>query len=273
MPANRTLQSCNFRLSTPPAGDTSSSEDSGYAAGTGRPDLISPAPGPSFPAMRRSSLRHLFLATPLLGVAALMVAAVPRLGAQEPTPTPVPLTLAERAAQVRVQPGDRVAVRVFREPGLSDTVTVDVDGGLALPRLGTIPTRALSVAALHDTLRARYAGFLRNPSFELSVLRRVVVNGEVNKPGVYFVDIGSTLRDVIAQAGGIADLGDAGRVSLVREGTVVPMRDWERRTDELRSGDQVLVGKRSWLSRNALGLTGTVTALASVIISLIVVTR
>lgn len=223
--------------------------------------------------MPRPIVNHLF---PVVGALLWMLAlASAPLAAQEPASASPgqPLTLAERAARTLVQPGDRVAVKVFREPELSTEATVDVDGGLALPRLGTIPTRALSVAALHDTLRARYAGFLRNPAFELSVLRRVVVNGSVNKPGVYFVDIGSTLRDVIAQAGGIADLGDADRVSVVRDGQELAMRDWETRADELRSGDQVLVGKRSWLSRNALALTGTATALASVIVSILVVTR
>lgn len=222
--------------------------------------------------MRRTLRLHLF--SPAGAFLALVALAAPApLRAQDPASPAQPLTLAERAGRTLVQPGDRVSVKVYREPELSADATVDVDGGLALPRLGTIPTRALSVAALHDTLRARYAGFLRNPSFELSVLRRVVVNGEVMKPGVYFVDIGSTLRDVIAQAGGVGERGDARKVTVVRDGREMSQPDWERTAAELQSGDQVLVGQRSWLSRNALALTGTATALASVIVSILVVTR
>lgn len=208
----------------------------------------------------------------LAGALAVTHFAAPLARAQQPGGG-APVTAEARAARTMVQPGDRVVVKVFREPELSDTVTVDVDGGLSLPRLGTIPAARLTMTALHDTLRARYAGFLRNPAFELQVLRRVIVNGAVSKPGVYYVDVASTVRDAVAIAGGVSDQGDPNRVVVIRDGQRVRLRGGESASAELYSGDQLLVERRSWLSRNALALTGTATAVASVVVSILVVTR
>lgn len=217
--------------------------------------------------MRRILTRLTPLAALLAGSLAPAVAR-----AQDPRTRP-PISAESRAARTLVRPGDRVVVKVYRESELSDTATVDVDGGLALPRLGTIPSATLTMAALHDTLRARYAGFLRNPAFELQVLRRVVVNGAVNQPGVYYVDVASTVRDAIAIAGGVREEGNPDRVVLLRDGQRTKLAGGESATAELHSGDQILVERRSWVSRNALALTSTATAVASVIVSILVVTR
>lgn len=177
-----------------------------------------------------------------------------------------------RAAAARIEPGDRVAVNVWQEPDLSTPAAiVNERSEILLPRLGTVLVQGLTPVSLRDTLRARYATFLRQPVVEVVVLRRVVVNGEVNRPGVYHVDMATALRDVIAQAGGITPLGAWNRVEIVRGQSRIPMRDWERNgstSADLRSGDQVLVGRRSWFASNALGLLGTLAAVASVIIAL-----
>lgn len=182
-----------------------------------------------------------------------------------------------RAAQARVQPGDRLAVKVFREPQLSDAVMVDARGDVALPRIGVLHVADYGILELQDTLRARLGAFLRNPSVEVVVLRRIVVNGEVLKSGVYYVDIGTaTLRDAIALAGGITPYGHSGRVSIVRDGERIPVPDWqssERSVADLRSGDQVVVGRRSWAALNSGQLLTGIGILSSVIISIVTLSR
>src|SRR6476661_4935306 len=129
---------------------------------------------------------------------ALALLAVPIAGAARAQDAAPP---AQRAADARIEPGDRVAVKVYLEPALSDEVLVNSKGEIVLARVGTVHAAAIPVGALQDTLRARYATFLRNPDVSVTVLRRVVVNGDVGRPNVYYVDVASTLRDVIAQAG------------------------------------------------------------------------
>jgi tRNA(Leu) C34 or U34 (ribose-2'-O)-methylase TrmL len=120
-----------------------------------------------------------------------------------------------RAAIAHPQPGDRVWFHVWREPKLSDTVMVDERGDVMLPKIGIVNAAALTIGAFRDTVRARIAEFLRDSPIELVVLRRVAVNGEVAKPNVYYVDVTTTVRDVIARAGGVTDLGNADNVGAI----------------------------------------------------------
>lgn len=182
-----------------------------------------------------------------------------------------------RAAHARVQPGDRLTVKVFREPGMSETVMVDARGDIALPKIGVVNVSNYGILELQDTLRTRFGQFLRNPSIEVVALRRIVVNGEVPKPGVYYVDVGTaTLRDAIALAGGITGAGHSKRVSIIRDGERIAVPDWDRSElaiADLRSGDQVMVARRSWLALNTGQVIGGIGVLSSVIFSIISLTR
>ena len=183
-----------------------------------------------------------------------------------------PNAAAERAARASVQAGDRIFVKVYRELELSDTVTVNADGTIVLARIGALRATDLTISALTDTVRALYGKFLRNPAVELVVLRKVAVNGEVMKPNVYYVDVATALRDVIARAGGIAPEGSADRVDIIRRGQRIPMPNWQEDftlASDLQSGDQVVVGRRSWLSRNAYSAISS----AALVISLYVTLR
>ena len=177
----------------------------------------------------------------------------------------------ERAAAGRLQRGDRILLRVVREPELSDSVFVTERGDAAFPKIGTINVAAMTIAELQDTLRARYAEFLRAPAIQVVVLRRVVVNGEVRNPNVYYVDVSTTLRDVIARAGGFTDNGNRRKVTIVRGERRIPVPQWD--TDngsagDLLSGDQVYVGRKNWWVINALPAISTAVVLGSFILSL-----
>lgn len=201
----------------------------------------------------------------LLVLAVALVA--PRAGAQDSARVAAAL----RAGDSRVQPGDRVSVKVYREPGLSDEVMVNERGDIVLSKVGTVHAASVTIRALEDTLRRRFSVYLREPDISITVLRRVVVNGEVRRPDVYFVDLSSTLRDVIARAGGITEIGNPNHVAIIREGVVIPAPHWEddvSRAADLQSGDQVFVGMRSWFERNAFALASTGVLVASFIISL-----
>ena len=178
---------------------------------------------------------------------------------------------AERAGQNHVEPGDRVVVKVYRELDLSDTVMVSAEGKLVLAKIGSVDAARYTIAALADTLRGRYARFLRNPAVDLTVLRRISVNGEVAKPNVYYVDVATTLRDIIARAGGVTDIGDDSHIDIVRNGGRTRVSNWQddiSLASDLRSGDQIVVGKRSWLSRNLFASVSSFALVASVLLAL-----
>lgn len=189
----------------------------------------------------------------------------------------VPESPVQRAGRALVEPGDRIVVKVFREPTLSDALTVDPRGDVVVPKVGTVRVAGSSILAVQDTLRARFAAFLRQPAVEVNVLRRIIVNGEVPKPGVYYVDIGTaTIRDAVALAGGVSPFGHSSRVSIVRDGRRIDVDDWERSelpAADLRSGDQVFVGRRSWLALNLGTVVGAVGLLSSIVLTVISMNR
>jgi protein involved in polysaccharide export with SLBB domain len=175
-----------------------------------------------------------------------------------------------RAASARVRAGDRVALNFLRDRELSGEVTVNERGEAPFPKIGLLRVTDMTIAQLQDTLRARYAEYLRTPEIEIAVLRRVVVNGEVKVPNVYMVDGSSTVRDVIARAGGLTEAGARTKVAIVRDGERIPLRGWERdigEASDLQSGDQVIVGRKSWFTMNALSVISTAVLVTSFVIS------
>jgi protein involved in polysaccharide export with SLBB domain len=175
-----------------------------------------------------------------------------------------------RSVETRVRPGDQIALNFLRDRELSGTMTVNERGEAAFPKLGMFQVTHLTIAQLQDTLRARYAQYLRTPEFEITVLRRVAVNGEVRAPNVYLVDPATTLRDVIARAGGLTEFGSRGKVAVLRGQQHIPVKDWDREaggTFALESGDQVLVGRKNWFVINALSTISTAVLVASFVIT------
>jgi protein involved in polysaccharide export with SLBB domain len=176
------------------------------------------------------------------------------------------------AGAATVRPGDQVNLRIFREPEMSGTYAVSESGELVLPRLGRIAVTDLTPEALQDSLVSAYTHYLRNPSIEISVLRRISVHGEVRRPDIYMVDLSTTVQDLIARAGGVTDAGNPNRITILRDGSDVHTASGSRagfQAADLRSGDQVVVGRRSWFSINALGVVSTAAVAVSVFVPLI----
>jgi polysaccharide export outer membrane protein len=167
--------------------------------------------------------------------------------------------------------GDRVAVKVYGEPAMSDVVTVDERGRITLPRIGTMQADEMALGELRDTVRNRLAKFLNAPAVDVAVQRRVIVTGEVSRPGVYYAELTTSLGEIIAQAGGLRESGNPSQVYVVRGATRTHVPDWSWDTSskaDLHSGDQILVGRKSWLALNVIPVVSVSTSVVALIISL-----
>lgn len=151
------------------------------------------------------------------------------------------------------QPGDVVRLRIWREPDMSGDYTVDDAGTVTFPRLGRLQVGSMAADSLKSLLITEYAKYLRNPSVEVTLLRRVRVTGAVRTPGLYTADQTMRVRDVLALAGGATTDGHMDQVRLDRNGQSMQLdlRGSPRDNDmALRSGDQLYVPQRNWFSRN-----------------------
>jgi protein involved in polysaccharide export with SLBB domain len=175
-------------------------------------------------------------------------------------------------AAAALRPGDRLRVQIFREPELSREYQVPVDGVVDFPIVGGVNVVRVTTDSLTSELRARYAVSLRDPSIEVTPLRRVRVFGAVRNPGYYHADPTVTVAGAILLAGGITSEGTAARVQLLRSGQrrTLARTGGAFRTDlPVASGDEISVPERSWVSRNTALLASVVTGLALVVAAVV----
>ena len=205
----------------------------------------------------------------LLGGRELLVGALllmlPIMAVSQSAPPGVDST---RKGSSNLRPGDLVLVSIWREPDLSDTVHVDNDGVAVFPKLGPIRVTGIPPDSLERLLVQQYSQYLQNPSIRVSVLRRITIFGAVVHPGPYPVDLTMTIPDALALAGGATPDGVADKVELRRGTTtmVVDLSGNNRIGDlSLLSGDQLVVPRRSWISRNPGFIMAGIGALTSIL--------
>ena len=187
---------------------------------------------------------------------------------------PVPVT-AQAADTTRtgqstaqlIKPGDVIDLNIWREPEWSGQFQVDEAGIVVFPRVGEYAVLDETPESLRAKLLAAYRQYLRNPSMDVTVLRRVRIMGAIQNPGLYPVDPTITIADAIALAGGATPRGDPNKAYIIRNGEVLTTT-LEQTTvigdSPIQSGDQIFVPERRWITRNAgvvIGFTGIVVSL------------
>lgn len=182
------------------------------------------------------------------------------LEAQQPAPA------ADTVAPVA---GDVIRLSIWQEPEMSGDFPVDENGIVVLPRIGRIDVRGETPASLERKLVEEYSKYLTHRSIDVTVLRRIQILGAVREPGVYPLDPTMTVADALAAAGGATPQGRTKSIELIRGGRRLPVDLYaDLAASSVRSGDQLYVPERSWLSRNPGFVVGAVTGVLGLFIAL-----
>ena len=108
-------------------------------------------------------------------------------------------------------PGDKLHITVLNNPDLSGEFTVQQSGGISLPSVGRIEVVGRGFDELQDEVvkRLRESGIL-DPQITVDVAayRPVYVVGDVKAPGRYPFEMGMTVLQALAVAGGFLTLDD-----------------------------------------------------------------
>jgi protein involved in polysaccharide export with SLBB domain len=110
-----------------------------------------------------------------------------------------------RDPDYRLGANDRVRIIVFGQPTLTGEYTLDGNGVLAFPLIGSVNAQGQTTGQLQQAIASRLdPDFLRNPSVSAEVITRrpFYVIGEVQKPGNYPYVTDMTALQAIAMAGG-----------------------------------------------------------------------
>lgn len=116
-------------------------------------------------------------------------------------------------------PGDRLRVTVFGQQDLSGEFSVSGNGTIALPLIGEVASRDVTVDELSQRIaRKLKPDYLVNPRISVEVLnfRPFFIIGEVKNPGSYSYQHGMTVVNAVALAGGYTYRARRGRVLIKR---------------------------------------------------------
>lgn len=154
--------------------------------------------------------------------------------------------------------GDAIVLNVVNVPQFSDTFPVRAGVVIELPEVAPIPLSGILRSELQPHLRRHIGRYVINPTVEAYSLVRVAVAGAVARPGFYEVRPDAPVSAAVMSAGGLADRGDATKISVRRAGRVI-IPDGQLRSavavgatlDDLtiRPGDELRVGenaRRDW---------------------------
>lgn len=120
-----------------------------------------------------------------------------------------------------VGPGDEVVLRAWGSIDVDYRSTVDRNGMLNLPKVGSFNVAGVKASELERHLRAQigrlYTNF--NLSVSLGQLRglRIFVVGPAQRPGVYTLPSQSTMLSALVAAGGPSPTGSMRKVTLRRD--------------------------------------------------------
>jgi polysaccharide export outer membrane protein len=121
----------------------------------------------------------------------------------------------------RIGPEDLLEVQVFGVDQLTRTVRVNGRGMVSLPLIGNVEVGGLTAQQAEALVVAKLAeSYLQDPQVSLFIKeytsQRVIIEGAVNKPGVYPLRGPTTLLQSLAIAGGQGSLSDMSEVMLFR---------------------------------------------------------
>jgi len=146
-----------------------------------------------------------------------------------PTDTFSPVDNVPVSADYTVGPGDEIQVRAWGSIDVDYRSTVDRNGQLHLPRVGSFTVAGVRASDLQKHLQAQIGRLYTN--FDLSVtlgqLRavKVFVVGPAQRPGVYTLSSQSTLLSAVVAAGGPGPNGSMRKIGLRRDGKVISELD------------------------------------------------
>lgn len=136
-------------------------------------------------------------------------------------------------------PGDQLLIRVWGKIDLQDTATIDRNGQVFIPKVGTLTIAGLRYQQLEGFLESAignlYKGFELNVTMGQLRSIQIFVLGSARQPGVYTVSSLSTLVNALFATGGPSATGSMRNIQLRRNDRWITDFDIY---DLLRNGDK-----------------------------------
>ena len=119
-----------------------------------------------------------------------------------------------------IGPDDVLSIVFWRDKEMSDDVAVRPDGKISLPLINEVQASGLTPEQLRVALTSAANKFVEEPAVTVVVKainsRKVFITGMVAKPGPYSLTGSTTVLQLIATAGGVAEYAKSDRIMVMR---------------------------------------------------------
>ncbi|GAA5012520.1 SLBB domain-containing protein [Massilia kyonggiensis] len=140
-----------------------------------------------------------------------------------------PISNAPVPSDYPLGPGDELMIRGWGTIDIDYRATIDRNGTIAIPTIGSVPLAGVKAGDAQKTIRAAvgrlYKGVTVNVTFGQLRAITVYVVGQANRPGTYTVSSLSTLVTALFASGGPNANGSMRHVQVKRGGKVVAELD------------------------------------------------
>jgi protein involved in polysaccharide export with SLBB domain len=121
--------------------------------------------------------------------------------------------------------GDQLLIRIWGSTSAETTVSIDRQGAIAIPKLGTLRLAGVKAGQVDAVVKAFFSKYYKDieVSVALGKLRKITVFvvGQSRNPGSYALSSQSTLTSALFASGGPNAGGSIRRVQLKRQGQTV----------------------------------------------------
>ncbi len=121
--------------------------------------------------------------------------------------------------------GDQLLIRIWGSTSAETTVSIDRQGAIAIPKLGTLRLAGVKAGQVDAVVKAFFSKFYKDieVSVALGKLRKITVFavGQSRNPGSYALSSQATLTTALFASGGPSAGGSIRRVQLKRQGQTV----------------------------------------------------
>ncbi len=138
---------------------------------------------------------------------------------------------ARESAPYVIGPGDVLAIDVWHEKEISQTLPVRPDGKISLPLAGTLEASGRTPRQLQREITTKLAAFISHPVVTVMVAhvgsRKINVLGAVLRPGSYPLDTPTRVLGALAEAGGFTAFANRSKMIILhtrRDGQQVRYR-------------------------------------------------
>ncbi len=122
-----------------------------------------------------------------------------------------------------IGPEDNLTIEVWDNETLNRNVVVSQEGSFTFPLLGKVHAYGLTIFELEALIKKRLAdGYIKNPQVTVNIAKyqnqKVLLLGEVHRPGSYFLKRRIHILELVRQAGGFTE--NAGEnIKIIRPST------------------------------------------------------